>query len=123
MPFLSGCDKSYGKKHHLREHERKHSGDMKFSCEVCGKKFYMHAHMKRHMYSHTGLKPHVCRWKCGLTFASYGGRMKHERINHYKRNPLQSECDVCGRPFRNQQQLIKHRMTHLNPAERQEKTY
>ena len=52
--ILPGCDKSYGKKHHLREHERKHSGDMKFACEVCGKKFYMHAHMKRHMYSHTG---------------------------------------------------------------------
>lgn len=115
-----GCGKSYGKKHHLKEHERRHSGDMKYSCEVCGKKFYMHAHMKRHMYSHTGLKPHVCRWKCGLTFASYGGRMKHERINHYKKNPLQSECDVCGRPFKNQQQLIKHRMTHLNPSERQE---
>jgi uncharacterized Zn-finger protein len=82
-----GCDKSYGKKHHLREHERKHSGDMKFACEVCGKKFYMHV-MKRHMYSHTGLKPHVCRWKCGLTFASYGGRMKHERINHYKVNSV-----------------------------------
>lgn len=72
------------------------------------------------MYSHTGLKPHTCRWKCGLTFASYGGRMKHERINHYEENPLESKCDVCGRPFKNQQQLVKHRMTHLNPEERKE---
>ena len=115
-----GCGKEYGKRHHLKEHERKHTGDMRFSCEVCGKKFYMHAHMKRHLYSHTGIKPHVCRWKCGAIFASYGGRMKHERINHYKENPLQSECDICGRPFKNQQQLAKHRMTHLNPSERLE---
>ena len=71
-------------------------------------------------YLHTGLKPHVCRWKCGLTFASYGGRMKHERINHYEENPLEIDCDVCGRPFRNQQLLVKHRMTHLNPSERME---
>jgi len=78
------------------------------------------AHMKRHLYSHTGIKPHVCRWKCGAIFASYGGRMKHERINHYEENPLQSDCDICGRPFRNQQQLAKHRMTHLNPSERQD---
>ena len=84
-----GCGKEYGKRHHLKEHERKHTGDMRFSCEVCGKKFYMHAHMKRHLYSHTGIKPHVCRWKCGAIFASYGGRMKHERINHYEENPLQ----------------------------------
>jgi uncharacterized C2H2 Zn-finger protein len=46
--------------------------------------------------------------------------MKHERINHYDENPLESKCDVCGRPFKNQQQLVKHRMTHLNPSERQE---
>jgi hypothetical protein len=31
----------YGKRHHLREHERKHTGDMRFACDVCGKKFYM----------------------------------------------------------------------------------
>ena len=120
MCEFPGCGKEYGKRHHLKEHERKHTGDMRFSCEVCGKKFYMHAHMKRHLYSHTGIKPHVCRWKCGAIFASYGGRMKHERINHYKENPLQSECDICGRPFKNQQQLAKHRMTHLNPSERLE---
>ena len=33
---------------------------------------------------------------------------------------LFSECDICGRPFKNQQQLAKHRMTHLNPSERLE---
>lgn len=93
---------------------------MKYACEVCGKKFYIQAHMKRHLYSHTGIKPHVCRWKCGAIFASYGGRMKHERINHYEENPLKSECDICGRPFKNQQQLVKHRMTHLNPEERKD---
>ena len=115
-----GCDKSYGKKHHLKEHERKHTGERNYVCQVCNKRFFAHAHMKRHMYSHTGLKPHICRWKCGATFASYGGRMKHERINHYKRNPLEVKCDICERPLKNQQQLIKHRMTHLNPAERME---
>jgi len=115
-----GCGKEYKKRHHLKEHERKHTGDMKYACEVCGKRFYIQAHMKRHLYSHTGIKPHVCRWKCGAIFASYGGRMKHERINHYEENPLQSECDICGRPFKNQQQLSKHRMTHLNPEERKD---
>lgn len=115
-----GCGKEYKKRHHLKEHERKHTGDMKYACEVCGKRFYIQAHMKRHLYSHTGIKPHVCRWKCGAIFASYGGRMKHERINHYDENPLQSKCDICGRPFKNQQQLVKHRMTHLNPDERKD---
>ena len=33
---------------------------------------------------------------------------------------MSSECDICGRPFKNQQQLVKHRMTHLNPEERKD---
>ena len=112
------CGKVYGKRHHLREHERKHTGDTRYACEVCGKRFFLHSHMKRHLNSHTGIKPHICRWKCGAVFASYGGRMKHERINHYEENPLMTECDICGRPFSIQQQLQKHKRTHLNPEER-----
>ena len=69
---------------------------MRYACDVCGERFFVHGHMKRHLYSHTGIKPHACRWetiglfqqsitrltirwKCGAIFASYGGRMKHER--------------------------------------------
>jgi uncharacterized Zn-finger protein len=40
---------------------RKHTGDMRYSCEVCGERFFVHGHMKRHLYSHTGIKPHSCR--------------------------------------------------------------
>jgi len=39
------------------------------------------------------------RWKCGAIFASYGGRMKHERAQHSE-NPYKLECGICGRPFR-----------------------
>ena len=126
---------------------------MRYACEVCGERFFVHGHMKRHLYSHTGIKPHACRyefflyvkhlykspslthwltnslthllcdrqthsitnitlnsechvivfcffrWKCGAIFASYGGRMKHERAQHSE-NPYKLECDICGRPFR-----------------------
>ena len=79
---------------HLVSHD---AGDMRYACDVCGERFFVHGHMKRHLYSHTGIKPHACRWpikrermaitititlirwKCGAIFASYGGRMKHER--------------------------------------------
>ena len=38
------------------------AGDMRYSCDVCGERFFVHGHMKRHLYSHTGIKPHACRW-------------------------------------------------------------
>ena len=72
---------------------------MRYACDVCGERFFVHGHMKRHLYSHTGIKPHACRWKCGAIFASYGGRMKHERAQHSE-NPYKLDCDICGRPFR-----------------------
>ena len=71
------------------------------------------------MNTHLGIEPITCRWKCGLTFASYGGRVKHERINHHEQNLLQSDCDICGKPCKDSNQLKQHRMTHLSPEERQ----
>ena len=112
-----GCEREYGKKQHLKEHFRKHTGDMRYACDVCGERFFVHGHMKRHLYSHTGIKPHACRWKCGAIFASYGGRMKHERAQHSD-NPYKLDCDICGRPFRFERELDKHKLTHLSPQER-----
>jgi len=112
-----GCEREYGKRQHLKEHFRKHTGEMRYACEVCGERFFVHGHMKRHLYSHTGIKPHACRWKCGAIFASYGGRMKHERAQHSE-NPYKLDCDICGRPFRFERELDKHKLTHLAPFER-----
>ena len=29
---------------------------MRYACDVCGERFFVHGHMKRHLYSHTGIK-------------------------------------------------------------------
>ena len=43
--------------------------------------------------------------------------MKHERAQHSE-NPYKLDCDICGRPFRFERELDKHKLTHLSPQER-----
>ena len=57
-----GCGREYGKKQHLMEHFRKHTRDMRYACDVCGERFFVHGH--------TGIKSvemwsNICfvRWK------------------------------------------------------------
>ena len=56
-----GCQKSYGKKHHLKEHERKHTGDMKYKCEVCEKQFKSKDSLSHHQSNaHGEVQPYKC---------------------------------------------------------------
>ena len=36
-----GCEREYGKRQHLKEHFRKHTGEMRYSCEVKLLKYYL----------------------------------------------------------------------------------
>ena len=111
------CGKAYSTARYLREHQQRHV-DAKLSCSVCDRRFKIKGDLRQHMKSHTDTKEYACRWKCGAVFKQHGGRITHERINHYEKNPLRSECDICGRPCDTKLLLLNHRVTHLSPAER-----
>ena len=61
---------------------------------------------------------YVCRWKCGKIFNDCTGRIKHERTKHYKNNPLEKNCDICGKPCIDKHALVYHRLSHLSSSER-----
>ena len=121
-----GCEREYGKKQHLKEHFRKHTGDSKHTtrkfqrctistCTLPKRVLWMMqvtcvilATCVVKDSSCTGTWRGTCtatlessrtlagerkgyfppttlpRWKCGAIFASYGGRMKHERAQVIK---------------------------------------
>ena len=53
----------------------------RFKCEYCSKIFKDINHLRDHRNTHTGERPHVCKY-CGKTFASRGNKYAHLRQAH-----------------------------------------
>ena len=108
------CEKRFDEKRNLRWHKEWH-GEWIYECDICNKKLPSKQILGSHKNRH---RQKSCRWNCGQTFQSHGGRMKHERTKHYQNKPMERICDICGKPCLNEIQLKEHKKTHMNPSER-----
>jgi uncharacterized Zn-finger protein len=77
-----GCNKEYSTKFALKRHTLTHSGNKKYGCKFCHKKFGLEQYKKEHEYIHTNETPYVC----GI--------------------------DECVESFRQRAKLCLHRMSH-----------
>ena len=111
------CDKSFSDQLRLKRHEEWH-GERTHECDLCHKKFPSQEIARNHKYKIHFAKPIICRWNCGQTFNSHGGRIKHEKTKHYLTKPLEKICDICGKPCPHEISLSIHKKSHLNPSER-----
>ena len=50
----SFCDKEFNQNGHRKEHERHHTGEKPFQCEVGTKSFYLKSDLKIHAKFHSG---------------------------------------------------------------------
>uniref|UniRef100_A0A3Q3ETG4 Zinc finger and BTB domain containing 14 n=1 Tax=Kryptolebias marmoratus TaxID=37003 RepID=A0A3Q3ETG4_KRYMA len=76
-----------------RKHEKLHSAERPFACEICSKAFTTHAHLKEHLKIHTGFKPYRCD-VCGKSFIRAPDLKKHERV-HSNERPF--ACQMCDK--------------------------
>jgi Zinc finger, C2H2 type len=79
------CDKSFGYKHVLQNHEKTHTGEKSYVCGVCNKRFRRDHHLKVHMRLHSGEKPYKCTFaNCDRQFVQVANLRRHLKTHEEK---------------------------------------
>lgn len=102
------CNRSFGYKHVLQNHERTHTGEKPFECPECQKRFTRDHHLKTHMRLHTGEKPYQCS-HCDRHFVQVANLRRHLRV-HTGERPY--ACQMCESRFSDSNQLKAHILIH-----------
>ncbi|XP_057668092.1 protein krueppel-like [Diorhabda carinulata] len=104
------CNRSFGYKHVLQNHERTHTGEKPFECPECHKRFTRDHHLKTHMRLHTGERPYHCE-HCDRQFVQVANLRRHLRV-HTGERPY--SCEHCTAKFSDSNQLKAHVLIHTN---------
>ncbi|KAI4881686.1 hypothetical protein NFI96_031335 [Prochilodus magdalenae] len=98
----------------LRTHWRTNgSGERRFSCTFCERRFVRFGQLKEHLRSHTGERPYTCA-QCGRSFTKQGNLIRHAVV-HSGEKPYQ--CGLCGKCFTQRSSLKSHQKTHMPERE------
>ncbi|KAJ8010961.1 hypothetical protein DPEC_G00080590 [Dallia pectoralis] len=105
------CGKAFKKLWSLHEHNKIVHGyaEKKFSCEICEKKFYTMAHVRKHMIAHTKDMPFTCE-TCGKSFKR-SMSLKVHSLQHSGEKPF--KCENCSERFQYKYQLRSHMSIHI----------
>ncbi|XP_075214653.1 uncharacterized protein LOC142320582 [Lycorma delicatula] len=108
------CGRLYSTMHHLKVHERSHTGTRPYLCteKGCTKAFATDYGRKAHVRTHTGEKPYHCKEpECNKSFKTSGDLQKHTRT-HTGERPFLCPVSGCDRSFTTSNIRKVHIRTH-----------
>uniref|UniRef100_A0A3B5AJ89 C2H2-type domain-containing protein n=1 Tax=Stegastes partitus TaxID=144197 RepID=A0A3B5AJ89_9TELE len=73
------CDRTFIRKHDLKQHMFSHTHERRIQCPKCNKHFLKTNHLKKHMNSHEGRRDFVCE-KCHKAFLTKYHLTRHLKI-------------------------------------------
>lgn len=105
----SKCDKKFPIKSLLKKHiSTKHDLKFDYYCNVCMKGFTKKSDLKNHLRSHSDDKPFKCE-KCSNSYKSLSNLNQHLKM-HSSSKVL--ECNVCNKQFTRKDSLKDHMNQH-----------
>jgi hypothetical protein len=99
------CHKTFSQNSSYKNHQRTHSDERPFVCNVCSIGFKERYHLKKHvLFKHTDELREACRI-CGKRFKDTTAVRAHERI-HSDQRPY--SCQRCNKAFKTSECLWHH---------------
>jgi len=80
----------------------------KFTCSLCSKGFSVKFSLKRHMFTHSYVKPFRCP-NCDCAYSDKSNLIKHQRKRHSDVGLY--TCPLCQAVFSSNSSLLRHRRT------------
>ncbi|XP_019488898.1 PREDICTED: zinc finger and BTB domain-containing protein 45 isoform X2 [Hipposideros armiger] len=106
----SHCRKTFSSRKNYTKHMFIHSGEKPHQCAVCWRSFSLRDYLLKHMVTHTGVRAFQCA-VCAKRFTQKSSLNVHMRTHRPERVP----CPACGKVFSHHALLERHLASHPAP--------